>query len=60
MKIVKSDRVETPGAALWTPWGLERPVDRLIQRRALKRILRRIDEMQRLERVKAITERLAQ
>lgn len=60
MKIVKSDRIETPEAALWTPWGLERPVDRSAQKRALKRIFRRIAEMKRNERVKALSERLAQ
>jgi hypothetical protein len=60
VKIVKSERAETPGVALWTPWGLERPVDRLAQKRALKRILRRIEELRRLERVNAMTERLAQ
>lgn len=60
MRFIKPDRVETPDAALWTPWGLERPVDRLAQRRALKRILRRVDEMKRLERVKSMTDRLAQ
>jgi len=50
VKIVKSDRVETPSAALWTPWGTEHPAERQAQRAALRRVLRRVAELRRREK----------
>lgn len=56
MKIVKTNRVETPSAALWTPWGIEHPAEREAQKAAIRRVIRKIAELRRREKQRPITQ----
>ena len=56
VKIVKSNRVETPSAALWTPWGTEHPAEREAQKAAIRRLIRKIAELRRREKQRPLTQ----
>jgi hypothetical protein len=51
----KSTRDERQNAALWTPWGIQRPAEREAQRASVRRMIRKLAEMRRREIVRSVS-----
>lgn len=54
MRLVKTGKVESQDAALWTPWGIERPAEREAQKVAIRRLIRKVAELRRRQKVRVL------
>jgi len=54
MRSVRTGKVESQEAALWTPWGTERPAEREAQKAAIRRLIRKVAELRRRQKVQIV------